>query len=225
MSSKILLSFPVFFCITFTSHAQIDKGRYLLGGSLSYYGTKNVHPNNFYNYDYESLYTNIQLGKVVKNNTVVGLIISYGNSDSHPTNFPDSNYSKSTQYSAGVFYRKYKRLFTSFYIFGEVDAAYVHSDNAQGYLQNQSDRLKNISDGGTVSFVPGISYGLFRRMQVELSMPNIISLSYSHFKTENGNIILPSNRRSQGNSFSLNASLNSSLLYNFGIGFKFLLGK
>ena len=225
MRLKILLSFPVFFCMAITSHAQIDKGRYLLGGSLSYYGAKNVQPNNYYNYNYVSLYTNIQFGKVVKNNTVVGLIISYGNSDSHPANFPDSNYNKSTQYNAGVFYRKYKRLFNTFYIFGEVDAAYVHTDNTQGYFQNQSDRLKNISNGGSVSFVPGISYALFRRMQVELSMPNILSFSYSHFKTENGNTTLPSNASSQGNSFSLNASLNSSLLNNFGIGFKFLLGK
>ena len=225
MRTKILLLLVVSFCIVITTNAQINNGRYLLGGSFNYYEAKNVQPNNYYSNNYGSLYTNIQFGKVVKNNTVVGLILSSGNSNTHITNFPDSNYNKITQYSAGVFYRKYKSLFKTLYLFGEVDAAYVHSDNSQGLLQDKSDRLKSISDGGSVSFVPGISYALCRRLQVELSMPNILSLSYSHFKTDNGNLTPTLNSDTKGNSFSFNASLNSILFSNFGIGFKFLLGK
>jgi uncharacterized membrane protein (Fun14 family) len=84
----------------------------------------------------------------------------------------------------------------------------------------------NISNGGVISFVPGLSYQLCKKMQVELIMLNVVSLSYVHIKTvynANNNNVAPGDY--SGNSFGFNANLNSNLLSNFGIGFKFLLGK
>ena len=65
---------------------------------------------------------------------------------------------------------------------------------------------------------------LCKRMQVELSMPNIVSLSYAHNRTTyTGD---PEPRPVQkGNSFAFSTNLNSNLLSSFGAGFKFLLGK
>ncbi len=53
---------------------------------------------------------NVQIGRLIKNNTVLGVIVSYSSSNSHVTGYPDSNYNKGNSISAGVFYRKYKRL-------------------------------------------------------------------------------------------------------------------
>ena len=230
MRTKILLTIVILFCIAFTSNAQIDKGRFLLGGNLSYFSSKNSQSNYPYSYNHNSQYrminTNIQIGKAVNTNDVMGLILSYGYNKDNTINYPDSNVFKINQYGLGVFYRKYKKLLKDFYFFGELDGEYTHSVNSQYSLQNQSDGSKRRSSGGLISFVPGLSYQLCKRMQIELIMSNIISASYGHFKlTYNATAIPPGNANTEGNDFSFNANLNSNLLSNFGVGFKFLLGK
>jgi hypothetical protein len=223
MRTKILLLFAIFFCVALASNAQINTGRYLLGGSFNIYNAKNFQPSS--NSKFKSLNANIQFGKVVKENTVVGLILSYGYSNYYYTNTPD--YTKINQSRAGIFYRKYKGLAKDFYFFGEVDAAYSHTENTQAYFQNgtQTQGSKSISDGGSASFVPGISYAVGKRMQIELLMPDIIQLSYSHIKTDYYNSTVPPPLDQKGNIFSFNTNLNANLLSNFGIGFKFFLGK
>jgi len=222
MKTKFLLTTVILFCIAFTANAQIDKGRYLLGGSFNFRSMKNIQPYYNNDYGYKSAFANIQIGKVVKENTIAGLIFAYSYSGQHPTNFPDSNFNKNNQYSAGVFCRRYKKLLNNFYFFGEVDGMYIYSKNSQGYLQDGSDEIKVISNGGSVSFVPGISYGICKSLQVELSMPNILSLSYLSSKVSY-TTPTPINVNTTGDDFSLNANLNSNFLSNFGIGFKFLL--
>src|SRR5674476_1678488 len=91
MRTKNFLLFAIFFCIAITSNAQINKDKYLLGGSFNYYHSTNE--------GYNSFYTNIQIGKVIKDNTVVGIILSYS------TNNISSATNKLRQYSAGIFYR------------------------------------------------------------------------------------------------------------------------
>lgn len=53
------------------ANAQFNTGRYLLGGELSF-GTEKIDdyskPSN------ESIYASIKVGKVIKENTVVGII-------------------------------------------------------------------------------------------------------------------------------------------------------
>lgn len=215
MNPKILLCFAIFFCAAITSNAQINEGRYLLGGSASF---NSASAPQYSNPKYEALHTNIQLGKVVKDNTVAGLILSYSYFNNGPTN-------KSEQFSAGVFYRKYKTLANNFYFFCEGDAVYSHITSTQGIFQTGSNGTKNWSNGAALSFTPGISYSVCKRMQMELLMPNIFSLSYSHLQTENTSTGTTFTSSTKGNSFSANANLNSNLLNNFGIGFKFLLGK
>lgn len=225
MRTKILLLLAIIFCGALTANAQINKGRFLLGGSFSLDNEKYNEPS--LKSKIESLNTNIQFGKVVKENTVVGLILSYSYSNYYYNSMPDSDFNKSNQNSsgAGIFYRKYIKLAKDFYFFGEVDAEYFHSKKTQEYVfQNGNRGSKFTSDGGSVSFIPGISYTVCKRMQIELVMPNIISLSYSHLKTDYINTTPPFPRQ-EGNVFSFNTNLNSNLLSSFGIGFKFLLGK
>src|SRR6185295_15026101 len=103
MRTKILPSFAIFFCIAIASNAQINKGRYLLGGSFSYYSASNLSN--------KSLYTNIQSGRIIKDNTIVGLTGSYASNNFNTTPWQD----KTQQYSIGIFYRKYKALTNKFY--------------------------------------------------------------------------------------------------------------
>jgi hypothetical protein len=130
MRTKILLMVVTLFCIAATSNAQLTKGNYLLGGTLSYGNVKNTSiPNNDYTSNYFG--ANVQPGQLIKNNTVLGVIISYSSYNSHVTGYPDSNYNKGNAISAGVFYRKYKKLIKNLYFFGEVDGIYSHSKSSQ----------------------------------------------------------------------------------------------
>jgi hypothetical protein len=204
----------------FGSKAQVNSGRYLLGGSFSTYNFKNIQI--LQNSKNNSLSANLQVGKVVKENTVVGVILSYSYSNNYFSAPSDSN--KVNHFGAGVFFRKYKKLAKDFYFFGEMNASYDHTNYRQTYLQNSSQGFKSVSDGGSASLIPGLSYAICERLQIELVMPGIIGLSYSHYKTDYlGNPPLFPNQK--GSIFSMNTNLNSNLLSNFGIGFKFLLGK
>ena len=119
--------------------------------------------------------------------------------------------------------KSWQRIFT---FLAEVDAAYSHTDNTQeNSFQTESNGSKAFSNGGSALFIPGISYAVCKRMQLELLMPNIIGLNYSHTKTDFHATTPPVSPSQENNSFSFNANLNANLLSNFGIGFRFLLGK
>lgn len=215
MKTKILLSFVILFCAAITTNAQINEGRYLLGGSISFNSSKDLQITNSKN---ESLYTNIQFGKVVKDNTVAGIIFSYGYSNREQN-------SKGNQYGAGVFYRKYKPIGKGFYLFGEVDALYNYSKSTQGNFKIGGDGTRYTSNTGTLSFTPGFSYSICKRVQMELLMQNLVALSYGTTKNETSSSITSTIFSSKQNGFSANVNVNSNLANNFGLGFKFLLGK
>jgi len=215
MKTKILLPIVIILFATTAANAQINEGRYLLGGSVSYNSQKNQQSSETKS---ESFYSNIQFGKVIKDNTVAGIIASYSFSNIGLTY-------KSDQFNAGVFYRKYQPLAKNFYFFGELDASYNHSNQTNGTFQIGNDATRNLSNGGTLSFTPGISYSVCKRMQIELSMPNIASISYAGTKYETTSSITNSVSTVNGNNFSGSVNLNSNILYGFGIGFKFFLGK
>ena len=210
MKSKILLPLAIVFLAAATANAQVNKGRYLLGGSVAF--------NSVTNEENHSEYVNIQIGKVIKENTVIG-IIGY---------IASNNYSsqglKVSLYSAGVFYRKYKPLGSNFYFLWEIDGSFQHTSNTQTYFSNINQSLNTKSNGAAFNFIPGISYSVCKRLQMELTMPDIAGISYTSIKTIDSS--LPPNVQSQkANNFLANVRLNTSLLSNFGIGFKFFLGK
>ena len=212
MKTKILLSFAIFFCASITTNAQVNDGRYWLGGNSGFY--KNQPSGESTN---EVFNTNIQFGKVIKDNTVAGIILSFGYSNSLQYTM--------NQFGAGVFYRKYKPLAKDLYFFGEGDALYNYSKTTQNDFQIGSSGTRNSFNGGSLSFIPGISSSICKRMQMELAMPNLVSLSYGVSKNETTNTGTSAVSSQKINNFSAGVTLNSNLLYSFGIGFKFLLGK
>jgi hypothetical protein len=219
MRTKILLLVAILFSVVLVSNAQINKGKYLLGGSLNMSDLKDNQPT--VSSKSNSFNANIQFGKTIKENTIVGIIVSYGSSNYYyPGSFSDT--SKSVQYTAGIFYRTYKKLASKFYFFGEVNGVYIHSKNSAHFNQTE---WKTVSNGGLIDFVPGISYEVCRNMHLELLMPNIISVSYSNIKIYEKVGASPPVGEPNGHSFSFNTNLNSNLLSNFGVGFKFFLGK
>lgn len=213
MKTKILLLIAILFSLPVLSQAQIAANKVLLGGSVSYYSTSNP--------DFHSFYSSIQAGKVIKENTVVGLVVGYSSNNNNSSyNSPI----KTRSYNAGIFYRKYKKLLPDFYFFWEADGSYTYSNNTQQAYSN-GEFLNSKLNGGTVIFIPGISYAISKRIQVELASPNLVNLSYTRTATIDSSLpagILPQ----KSNKFSAGVNLNSNnFLANFAVGFKLLLGK
>ncbi len=211
MKSKILHTFTILLLFTFSSKAQIQTGKILLGGSASY--------NNATNPDAHAFYSNIQLGKVLKHNTVFGVMLHYS---SNNYNYTASFRNKTRTIGGGLFYRNYKSLGHNFYFFGEINADYSHGNNDLAYFSAAGQYLTAKSDLVSIYVIPGISYSICKKMQMELSMPNIASISYQQFSTVNKYLpvsVQPQKR----NIFSANANLSTTFLSNFAIGFKFFL--
>jgi len=73
MKTRILLLLAISFCSASITEAQISVGRYLLGGSFSYYNATNESNTSFY--------SNVQAGKAIKDNTVVGITGSFASNN------------------------------------------------------------------------------------------------------------------------------------------------
>ena len=225
MRAKILLTITILFSVINAAKAQINRGNLFLGGDIGYVNDKS-NSNDTSAFTDKNQYTSaqIQAGKVLKNNRVVGIILSYQGGTSRTNAATDSMYNKLNQYSAGIFYREYKMLLRNFYFFGEIRGLYSHGDAHQHSAANIFYDYKAKYDGGIISFVPGLSYAVGKRLYIELLMTNFVSISYFHsnFTSQEGTPLMKYN--GQENSFSGSVNLNSNLLSNFGIGFKFIFG-
>lgn len=212
MRTKILLTIVIFIVTISYSNAQVDINRYLIGGSINYYHTSNPTSVSFY--------SSLQIGKVIKPNTVIGLIGSYASTNYDYTVVSPN---KTRSYSTGIFYRKYALLSKKFYFFSELDASYSFSRNILESF-NGGQYYNSKSGGVALNFIPGIYYNLWKRLQVELSIPSLASLSYMHVSTID-NSLPPSVSPQKRDTYAAGINLNSNFVSNFAIGFKFLVGK
>lgn len=232
MQTKILLFFLFLSGIVLSANVQIDSGRIFLGGGVSYnFGeTTSSNPSTYSSNQTESFGANIKIGEFIKKNTAVGIIVSYSTSNSHNLVNADSNYNKGNGFSAGVFYRKYKRLLKKFYFFGEVDAAYNYNNNDYSSTSQSPPYysyaiIKSNSNGFGISFIPGVSYLVCKKLYMELSMPGLFAVSYNYTTTNYISGRPAQTTKLKGPTFSISSNLYSDPLSNFGIGFKLLLGK
>jgi hypothetical protein len=205
--------------IALTSNAQIKKQSFLLGAQLSYYNDK-IQFENF-NQKSESGTFGFSIGKAFKENSVIGLNFSF--SPSKQSNYRNGNDTGTLTYNRfdiGVYFREYKKLAKDLYFFGQSDAAFITANQREDYKISSYD-LKASQRGGFIALTPGISYQLFRKMQFELTIPNILSMQYLTIKYTSEN---PQVNNSKRELISLYSNLNSNTSLGWlGVGFRFLL--
>jgi hypothetical protein len=213
---KILALFPVLLLCLF-AHSQVLKNSVLLGGQLSYNSGTTTFSNNQPDFKNKGATFQVSAGKAFKDNQVLGINLSFNPSTTNGLYNGSEYYKvKMNYYSGGVYYRNYRQLAKDFYFFAEMSASYF------GSSQNNTDAsgkqiLKSNQSGGMVALAPGISYRLFKKMFLEISIPNIVSAQYSTTKTTNENV------ESKQNQFSVYSSLNTGNLGYLGVGFRFIL--
>ena len=201
--------------LSLLGQAQIQKGKKLLGGQLSYSNYKADPPIEQKS---SSGTFGVSLGQVYKDNRVVGFKLNYA-----PTknSYLQSDTSTRTQRgnSASVFVRRYKELGKGFYFFGEGEVGYYYSNIVDEF--NSGAYSKYVQNGINLTLNTGVNYFLTDKLMLEISLPSLMGLQYGATKTfkDKGE---PAS--SQGRNFSLYSGLSSNAsLSSLGFGFKVLL--
>jgi hypothetical protein len=207
--------------IATTATAQIKKGTILLGGQIGGGNEKGTFTGAPVNTDYKknSVNFSVSAGKAIKENKVVGIYGGFGFVKyEYPPNVFYQN-AKNSSYSAGVFYRQYKSLANKFYIFGEAGLGYYGSVRKSNF-DNTGAIIQTLKTNGiTFGLTPGTSYQVCKKMQVELTIPALLSISYQSVKETYNN----STQTGKINSFSADVNTQPSFFNNIAIGFKFTL--
>ncbi len=214
---QILLLSALIFSFNLTTSSQIKKSSLLLGGQISYSDIKTEYKTA--QPDQKNKYAdfNISAGTALKENVVLGLSLGFGHTNlDYSYNGVSYINSKSDRYSFTVFYRQYKKLAKDFYFFGELGAGYIGSNQTDTDIPSNI-KTKYTRSGVQLYLTPGISYRIYKKLQVELLIPQIGGINYSVLNTKSPVI------DSKEDHFGFNTNLNSSFLSNLALGFRFVL--
>jgi hypothetical protein len=101
-------------------------------------------------------------------------------------------------------------------------SCYFNYNSSNIYINSNNYGQKISNNGAGISFTPGLSYLVCKKLYIELSMPGLLYASYAHSTT---NISGGNTAQAKHDSLSIGPNLSSYSLTDFGIGFKFILGK
>jgi hypothetical protein len=220
MKKKLTFA-AVFAASILTVTAQINNGVVLVGGSISL--SSNTSNNGAVNNETKNNFGqfNINIGKAFKQNNVVGVYGSYGRGKNE--NLISANVintSKTTNGGAGVFYRHYKPLGKNFYFFSEANIGFNGTkqvrENRSG---NNVSTITDKSTGVNLGLTPGVSYQVYKKVQLEILMPQIIGFSFGNTKSTtstNSNV-------GESKYFQFSTGLSGGLVNNLAVGFRLIL--
>jgi len=206
---KSLFFSCLFVLLTSVLHSQINKGSVLLGGNIGF-STNKAKDTSLKN---NSVLVTPVAGIAVKQNLIVGILLSYGHSESNMT-YPSAE-TEYKSYAAGIFVRKYVPLGKGFYFFGETGLNYQNYSDTYDYT-SQKNELKGQSI--SIDLYPGVSYAVSKNFQLEFGIPQLVSLGYS--KTEQ---LVNDATTQKTNGVNFNAA--ASAFSNFVLGFRIFLPK
>ena len=211
--------FSLLLFISFTSNAQIKKQSFLVGGQLHYYNYKVLFDDR--NQKTEAGTINLSIGKAFKENKVAGINIGFSPAR-YLNHLAGSDTSKfvSNRFNLGMFYREYKKLTKDLYFFGQLDGAFITGKQTE-YYNNSTRQAKATLRGGFISLTPGISYQVFKKMQLEITIPNILNIQYLASKTQS-EAFPEKNLKEEEFQFNSNITNNTGLGI-LGVGFRFVL--
>lgn len=215
MKTKLLITAAFLSSIFLTASAQIEKGTWIIGGNVSYNTLKDKNRSQTDLPQTESSKNGLlglSAGFAFKENNILGLIATYAPSRFNEERYVEDGFiqtqSKGHQKGIGAFYRGYQPLGNKFFFFGQTTAWYSNGT----YNSYESITKMNSVD---VSLSPGLAYQVLNNMHLEISIPNIVGISYSKSQNQTAG--------AEAETFSAYASLNSRPLELLGVGFKILL--
>jgi hypothetical protein len=204
-----------------TSQAQINKGSVLLGGSIGFNQIKSKGDASITSTS-KTTTTAISpaVGVALKENLVAGVRFNYtkykqrNNYDAMTTNYLNTDIKN---YGGGIFLRGYVPVINRLYVFGEGYASYTidRETSTQGYYNSKNERkIKGWNTG--LSFTPGISYGVSKKLQIEGGFNSLFSVNYAKSKTT-----YSGTQTATSESFSGGISQDNESM--FFVGFRFVI--
>lgn len=209
---------PCAILLSILVNAQIRKGTVLLGGTISSNTYKVESSNSTITSKQSNILISPSIGVATKENVIWGMNAYYGTDKNNNSQQPE--YTTYTSYGAGIFTRRYVPLGKEFYVFGQAGLDYNHSEQNYPYYASQVENHTN-SWGISLNASPGIAYGISKRIQLELGLPNMLHIGYS--KGENVYISPTTQSSSTTKGVSVGMNLNPSTA--LAVGFRILLAK
>ena|SRR5215212_3840821 len=189
-----------------------EKGQTLVGGSLGFNKTKSVNTES------ETKTTNIYLspsiGKFYRKNRLAGVNLYYQHSSHNDKKLNGDHY------GLGFFLRQYQPLGKSFYLFAEEGINGTAGRYSTTYSSNIYNKVKE--QYANMYFFPGIAYGINKKLQLEIGMPELLTLGYSHQSSVSDN---PSIGKYSQSNLYLNTGFSESSLGYITFGMKWLIAK
>ncbi len=219
MKKIITLSILALFFFSLTSHAQINKGSIMLGGSLGGGFSNTKNPDTVTNKN-NSFSISPAIGFAVSNNTIVGFSLQYG--FNNYKNYYYVTEQKYHSYGAGIFARKYKSLAKDFYLFGETELMYDHYSYNYSTVNSNGSEYDSKGNSITLNITPGIAYSLTHCIQLEAGLQNLLSVGYSSSKEIPKD---PNNPNYKTSGVNFSSSLNPISLSSISLGIRFWINK
>ena len=216
---KLICCILSFIVLTLSLSAQIVKNSLLIGGQVS---SSNSEQNNSVNSNLvgKAATYGISFGKAVHDNRVVGIDLVYIPSTINQQGANSDTLSiKSNTYSIDVFYRQYKKLAKDLYFFSQLSLG-VRFDNQFDSHPTYPYTTKSNQIAIPFSFTPGISYQVYKKMHLEITIPDLAMLQYSTTRQVNTQNMVQS--VSKYNSFSITTTLTGRSFFLFGAGIRFI---
>ena len=203
-------------CLATIANAQIEKRSTIIGGQVYYYDSNIDFSTNQKNQKSRNAIFDISAGKAFTRNDAFGVHLGY--SPASTKNFYDGNEYVNTDvkaYNMGVFYRHYKSLAKDFYFFIESELSYLHSKQINTDTAG-ANVFTSKQSGAEFVLTPGISYRIYKKLHLELLIPNIVTLRYNSTKETMPTVTLNQKQ------FVANTSVNPNSPFYLGVGFHFI---
>lgn len=175
--------------------SPFEKGSLSIGGSVSISKSENEDDNVAYSKN-NSIALSPSLGYFVKNNLALGVSLGFTKN-----NLEYNNVKETTNiYQVSFFAKKYHHIKNKFYL---------NASGQVGYSRLDGFDIKG--DNYFISFTPGISYVINKKMTIQISFDDVFALSHSKRDYED-------NRSSTNSSVVTNLSGG-----NYSLGFRYFL--
>ncbi len=165
----------LFFLFFFTSSkAQYNKGAKLVGGTLRFTSSKNYNASAASDRS-SSFGISPSAGVFYQKNRLAGLSLYFGSNK-------DGDLPNGHDFGGGVFLRQYFQLAKSAFSFFAHESANVTVGRNSRYSSSITDAYRIKSTIANVAFAPAFAYGPTKRLQVEVQLPELLSLHYERHK-------------------------------------------
>jgi tetrahydromethanopterin S-methyltransferase subunit F len=217
---KKLLLFFITTTVGFSSQAQLNKGRVLLGGGIGFGNGEQTTFSGNTSATKKSAGFSIypSAGVFVKDNLLVGVDMAYGHA-----RFEDAQSSASidtrNSYSAGIFATRFLPLGSGFFFSGTAGVGYGFSKEESTSAQTGTNINTIKSNGVSASLYPGVSYIVHKRFMIGLRLVDLFRVQYTWREQSGPNDVL------QNRDHYLSAGVAAGGTVSFNIGFNYLLGK